>query len=391
MGNIKSAIDRAKLFSKFMNWLVNKGKCRYNPFDDLSRNYRGGFAGIFRALISEDADSQLEALRRPVKYGSFLGAEIKNCIQRHRALGYRYGSEKVHLLGLDRFLQTRPSLRRESLAGVIQAWSDSRERLSHKYFAQRAGRLLWKELHRTDASIPPIVVDANLLSRVRKLYRKPTIYSSNEVHHLLETALPSQSASAPLRSHCIYMMIVLAYCCGLRIGEIARLRMGDLLLDDGEIEIRHSKFFKSRRVTLSTSAREALKTYLAVRVRSGAPTSPDSGVFWSTVRRKEYAYGTARQMLTMTLRAASLKPGIGLKGPRIHDLRHSFAVNRLLDWYRSGINPQSQLPHLATYMGHVDIGSTLVYLTMTPELNRIASERFRKYGVRALGVVRGDP
>lgn len=89
-------------------------------------------------------------------------------------------------------------------------------------------------------------------------------------------------------------------------------------------------------------------------------------------------------MLTAVLRRAELKPKPGRVGPRIHDLRHAFVVNRMLAWYREGINPQPHLLYLATYLGHRDINSTLVYLTITQELLQRASERFRAHGAQVL-------
>ena len=84
------------------------------------------------------------------------------------------------------------------------------------------------------------------------------------------------------------------------------------------------------------------------------------------------------------LRRADLKPAPGRIGPRVHDLRHAFVVSRMLAWYREGINPQSRLPYLATYLGHKDINSTLVYLTITQDLLQQASERFRVLGAPLL-------
>ena len=76
----------------------------------------------------------------------------------------------------------------------------------------------------------------------------------------------------------------------------------------------------------------------------------------------------------------------GASCPRIHDLRHSFVVNRILQWYRAGINPQEKLPFLATYLGHRDIHSTLVYITVTQEILQEANERFRTFGAHCLQV-----
>jgi integrase len=90
---------------------------------------------------------------------------------------------------------------------------------------------------------------------------------------------------------------------------------------------------------------------------------------------------TSRELGTL-----ELKPLRGKTGPRVHDLRHSMVVNRILEWYRTGINPQDRLPFLATYLGHRDINSTLVYITVTQDLLHHANERFRAVGAPCLNL-----
>jgi integrase len=88
---------------------------------------------------------------------------------------------------------------------------------------------------------------------------------------------------------------------------------------------------------------------------------------------------TANALMVKVIRRAGLKPAQGVVGPRVHDLRHSMVHSRMLTWYQQGINPESRLPYLATYLGHSEISSTLVYLTITPQLLQLASERFRDH------------
>jgi integrase/recombinase XerD len=133
----------------------------------------------------------------------------------------------------------------------------------------------------------------------------------------------------------------------------------------------------------------ALERYLWLRERAAAPTNPDSPLFWSPQRNCSYTVGGMRVVLTDVLRRAGVKPTRGAVGPRIHDLRHTMVGHRMRDWYKLGINPQSLLPYLATYLGHKDIRSTLVYLNITPELLQEASERFRKNGAVALRAAEG--
>ncbi|SAL87736.1 integrase family protein [Caballeronia choica] len=92
------------------------------------------------------------------------------------------------------------------------------------------------------------------------------------------------------------------------------------------------------------------------------------------------------KLLVRVLRLSGVKPDRGGLGPRIHDIRHTFVANRMLAWYREGINPQARLPYLATYLGHRDINSTLAYLTITNELLQMAGARFRAFGAHSLHV-----
>jgi integrase/recombinase XerD len=187
----------------------------------------------------------------------------------------------------------------------------------------------------------------------------------------------------------LYAMLAVGYCAGLRVSEIARLSLGDVDLQIGTITIRETKFFKSRILPLAASVIAALREYLEARRRAGAPQDPAAGLFWHDQKGTRYATKTAMWLFVDILRRAGLKPARGKTGPRIHDLRHSFVVNRILEWYRAGINPQDKLPFLATYLGHRDIHSTLVYITVTQDLLQQASDRFRSFGAHCLHVTEG--
>lgn len=94
-------------------------------------------------------------------------------------------------------------------------------------------------------------------------------------------------------------------------------------------------------------------------------------------------------LLRRVIRRAGLKPGDGIRGPRIHDIRHTFVVHRMTAWYQEGISPQRRLPYLATYLGHRNINSTLVYLTITQELLQLASQRFKASESDVLKTIQG--
>jgi integrase len=141
---------------------------------------------------------------------------------------------------------------------------------------------------------------------------------------------------------------------------------------------------------LTDSVVTALRDYLEARRRAGASQDGSSGLFWrGPGPAASYSYAVVEHLLVSVLRRAGLKPEHGCVGPRIHDLRHAFVVNRMLTWYREGINPQARLPYLATYLGHKDINSTLVYLTVTQELLQQASERFRVFAAHSLHASQG--
>jgi hypothetical protein len=161
------------------------------------------------------------------------------------------------------------------------------------------------------------------------------------------------SPRSPLRPISLYTMLVLTYCAGLRLGELARLNLADIDLQVGTITIRETKFFKSRILPLADSALSALREYLEARRKAKMPQNPESGLFWHDQGNVRYTSHTVAGCLVDILRRAGIKPPKGKSGPRIHDLRHSFVVNRILEWYRTGINPQDKLPFLATYLGCV--------------------------------------
>jgi integrase len=214
--------------------------------------------------------------------------------------------------------------------------------------------------------------------------RRPYLFAEDEIQRLLDAALTFPSRNAPLRPIALHAMIVLAYCAGLRLGEIVSLTLGDLNLESGLLEIRDTKFFKSRRLPLAPSVVKVMSRYIRARAAAGAPSAPETAMWWSPLRRRGYSYGMTETLLIRVIRHAGLKPARGQRGPRVHDLRHSFVWHRMMQWYRDGVEPQTRLPYLATYLGHKDIRSTLVYLNVTPELLQQAGERYRQHSVDTL-------
>ena len=386
-------MHRARMVDRFLDWCVIDGSLANNPLAQLRQDYgRSDTTSIVRALLAGDPAAALEALRQPPRFASFLGSAMHNYILLKQAMGYRYATRAAAFLRLDRFLLTRPDLASQSLDVLIREWTGNAPTAQRAFECVSTARILARALRRQDASVAMPAKDPRLEQQARQARRSPYIFSDKDVRRLLETARSLPSPHAPLRPLTVYTMLVLSYCAGLRVGELAHLTVGDIDLGEATIEIRESKFFKSRRLPLAPSVIAALNEYLEARRRAGASTDINAGLFWHQQPVGSYSYVSTGKLIREVIRRAGFKPQPGRIGPRGHDLRHSFVVNTMLAWYREGINPQSRLPYLATYLGHKDINSTLIYLTITQELLQEASNRFHTFAAGALqGSIGGQP
>jgi integrase/recombinase XerD len=378
-------VQRVWPINRFLDWLADRRLIVSNPLEDLRKALgTKDTAQIIRALLSSDSAAALEVLRPVPAFASQLGSVMQCYVSLKRSLGFRYHTQELQLLRLDRFLQERRDLAGRPVSMIIEEWGKRNPTPQHLFECEQTGRILARALQRTDPTVTAPPVDPRLNRQAQRNQRRPYIYSESDVSLLLKTALSFPSPKTSGRPLMLYTMLVMAYCVGLRVGEIVRLKVGDIDIADQTIEIRETKFFKSRRLPVTKTVRAALDDYLKARRLEGAPGDPSAPLFWQGRGAKEYRYHTIRALLVQVIRRAGLKPDPGVVGPRIHDLRHSFVVSRILAWYREGVNPQERLPYLVTYLGHKDIHSTLVYITITQELLQHASDRFRSFGARAL-------
>jgi integrase len=331
----------------------------------------------------------LDALRPVPRFASHLGAVMQEHVDLMRALGLRYRTQEGNLLRFDRFLQQRADLVGKPLAVLADEWAKEGKTTQHALGCALTGRTVAEAMARMDPTVKVPTVDRRLRQQAEKEQRRPRILTENEVAHLLATAQSFPSPKTPLRPLSLYTMLMLAYCAGLRLGEIVRLTLGDINDDDQTVEIRETKFYKTRRLPVTPTVMTALRDYLGARRRNRAPTEASAPLFWTETTGGGYGYQTVSYHLVEVFRRAGLKPASGRIGPRIHDLRHTFAVHRLTAWYREGTDPQTRLPYLATYLGHKNINSTLVYLTMTDEILQLAGDRFRAFGAKSLQLATG--
>jgi integrase/recombinase XerD len=206
--------------------------------------------------------------------------------------------------------------------------------------------------------IPPF----GLLPR-RTSWRPPFIYTDEDVLALLEQA--RRSIPQPLRAATMETLIGLLAVSGLRVGEALRLDRGDVDWAEGVLHVRCSKFRKSRLVPLAPSTVEALDRY--AHTRDQLRPNPSGESFFVSLRGTRVIY----ECVLKTFRMLCENVGVGAGGsvrPRIHDLRHRFAVQALLGWYRDGVDVQPRLAWLAAYLGHRDPRSSYWYLSAAPEL-----------------------
>ena len=208
---------------------------------------------------------------------------------------------------------------------------------------------------------------------------EPYIYSLDELRRLLDATEILATSRVPLPPQTVRMLLLVLYAAGLRAGEGLRLERSDVDLAQRTLVIRNTKFFKSRVVPIGSSLTETLHAYCA-RQPEQAHNGSAAARFFTTAAGKTISLAQLENAFVRVRRHAGIqRPSTDRWQPRLHDMRHSFAVHRLLSWYRAGIDVQAHLPLLATYLGHVNLSGTQKYLTLTPQLLAEAAHRFERY------------
>ena len=307
-----------------------------------------------------------------------IESAVDGFLAHKRALGRRYDSEEnelrllirfagEHQVGclaeltpavLEEFLASRPRSRPRSfnhLLGVVRClleWAVTRELLQASPLQARPRRVTSSRL--------PFLVDAALARRLLDA----------------AAALPDNPAARG-RALTYRAIFALCYGLGLRAGEACGLRLGDVDTSRRLLVVHGGKFGKHRLVPYGPRIAKLVDEQASRRRAAGA-TGPDAPLFTFDGRHRVHPRTAARvfRQLAGTL---GLAVPDGVAPPRLHGLRHSFAVGCLLGWYRDGLDPAARLHQLSTFMGHVDPASTAVYLTITPQLLDQASRRFETF------------
>lgn len=211
-------------------------------------------------------------------------------------------------------------------------------------------------------------------------YYPAYIYTNDELKRLFDGALTylkrDPQVNEPL---CIRYILMLTYMLGLRINETLSLKINDIYTQEMYVHIHCSKFYKSRLVTYNEQVSELIQKILQWRQTKKFPMTRESNLFINLKGEPVNFVSLHKIFVEIRKNAGLYYPDRGRHQPRIHDLRHTFAVNVLTNWYRSGKNVQDLLPKLSTYLGHLKVSFTSAYLTKTPTLLQEANKLFYVY------------
>ena len=262
--------------------------------------------------------------------------------------------------------------------GLVLRWATEP---GHAHPAQWAGRLgmVRRFARYANAVDPRHEVPPQGLLPHQYPRRRPYIYSDREIADLIAAAR-KLSGTTGLRPTTYATLLALFTVTGMRVHEVLHLDRNDVDLSHGVLTVRESKFGKSRNIPLHESTKLALRRYAGQRDRL-CPNPRDPGFFLAEggTRITEWAlrWTFAKLSQQTGLRKPSKSHG---KGPRLHDMRHRFAIKTLMRWYRDGFDIERQMPRLATWLGHAHVSDTYWYLSATPELMRLAARRLDRAG-----------
>lgn len=290
-----------------------------------------------------------------------------------RALGTKLAEPERTLGQFVSFLEREQSPR--ITTALALRWAITPQGVQRATWARRLSMVrkfaTWLNAFDPQTEVPP----RRLIPGHRRRNR-PHIFTDAEIGCLMAEAGRLRSPTG-LRPLTYTTLIGLLASTGLRPGEALTLARSDVDLENGILSIRQTKFGKSRFVPLDSSTREALQRY--AEQRDALCLRPRSSAFFLTESGMRVHGGAARRTFAAISCAIGLRPPrVGRRlgrGPRLQDFRHSFATQRLLEWYRAGLDVERELPKLSTYLGHVEIGLTYWYIEAVPELLALATKR----------------
>jgi len=299
---------------------------------------------------------------------------MEKFIHEKQAYGYRYIRENHELLQLDRFLCKIGLQSLELPRDIVDKWTAKRVYEKPSNQRLRIIRIRQFALYLRRQGINAYVPETTKAA-VKRIEFTPYIFSHQQVENILLAAdsTPADSRS-PMRHLIMPEIFRLLYCCGMRVSEVRQLKFADVNLAAGILTVRKGKFNKDRLVPLAPTMTARLRKYASVLGESDS-----SSVFFLKADGKPYSKETVYYFFRQLLWKCGIPHGGRGKGPRLHDLRHSFAAHRLESWYRQGADLSVKLPLLAAYMGHKNLVSTQFYLHLTPDIFPDIVTRFEQF------------
>jgi len=311
---------------------------------------------------------------KPTVFQSFLAAFLSQFVQYKRALNRKYHTDAENLRLFDRYIHNRDIAEWQAIdASVIDDFLMSRPRMSPPRYNQLLGGL---RRFFAFATMQEWIQCSPVKATPRSITgtRIPYLFDLNTAKRLLAVARSLPERPRTRHRGLVYETVfALLYGLGLRVGEVVRLKLADADLTQDTLLIRDTKFSKTRIVPLGPNLAQRLKRY--IEQRHGISPDPELPLFSYTKRGCMNTTGISMTFHDLVPKLELHIPP-GVSSPRLHDLRHSFAVATLLRWYREGIDPNCKLMSLSTFLGHVDPNSTAVYLTITEDLLHEAAQRF---------------
>lgn len=298
---------------------------------------------------------------------SDLHAAVDDYLKLRRALGHKLERYDQFLHDFVEFLHEHGTTTITTVLAV--EWATQPVGTQPSWWANRLGavRVFAKHHQTTDPAteVPPADVVPGRSRRV-----EPFIYTDAQIEALLSAAV---HIATPLKAATYGTLIGLLAVTGMRVGEAIRLDRTDFDPDSGVLTICDTKFGETRQVPLHASTTDALVAY--GHVRDTALGTVQGGALFVSMVGTRLFYSNVHLMFQRLVRYAGIVARSARCRPRIHDLRHRFAVLTLTGWYRDGLNIDARLHLLSTYLGHVSPSSTYWYLEATPELLGFAADR----------------
>jgi integrase/recombinase XerD len=305
-----------------------------------------------------------------------LRQAVAEYLSLRRSLGFKLHDAGKALLDFVTFMeQHRAPYITQALA---LAWAQQPFEVQPAHWAKRLSFVREFARHRS-ATDSRTQIPAQSLLPFQPKRARPYLYSDDEIRDLLRAALqiPCRYERSALRPWTFYCLLGLLSVSGMRLGEARNLELRDVDLTTGVLTIRGSKFGKSRLVPLHDSTREVLADYIVRRNRHWAGRLVSSYLFVSNRGNRLDGAEVHRTFYALS-QQVGLRGVSDHHGPRLHDMRHAFATNTLVHWYRSEQDPERCLPILSAYLGHVHVADTQWYLSGSPELMHEAMRRLEQ-------------